>query len=105
MLCIIHNQTQNSQKMSKTEWQTSVFNKLVVTFLTDDNASYGPSFLNMPGLLCKHALAPLQQSDPARHNLTVSQLRTAVVGLGYGYKPTHLRESKEMRTEYRIQRD
>lgn len=61
-------------------------------FLTDDDASDCPSFLNVPSLLCKHALASLQQSDAAFHNLTVTQLRAAVIRLRYGYEPTHLRE-------------
>lgn len=64
-------------------------------FLTNDDASDGPSFLNVPSLLGKHALASLQQSDATCHNLTVTQLRAAVIGLRYGYEPTHLREREK----------
>lgn len=63
-------------------------------FLTDDDAADGPGPLDMSGLLCKHALAPLQQGDAALDKLAVGQLSAATVGLRYSHKASHLQYTK-----------
>lgn len=64
-------------------------------FLTDDDAPDGSGPLNVSGLLCKHALAPLQQGDAALNELAVGQLSTATVGLRHRHKASHLRRERE----------
>lgn len=72
-----------------TEQSSSVSCHLLLT-LTNDYASNGASLLDVPGLLCKHALTPLEQSDVTLDVLGVNDLTAAAVGLGYSDKAPHL---------------
>ena len=62
--------------------------------LTDDDASDGTGPLDVPGLLGKHALPPLQQGDAALHNVPVGQLSAAAVGLSHCHKAPDLERGR-----------
>lgn len=63
--------------------------------LTDDYASDGASLLDVSGLLCKHALTPLKQSNMALDVLSIGDLGTATVGFSHSHKASYLHQRKE----------
>lgn len=85
-----------------TEQSSSVSCYLLLA-LTNDYASNGASLLDVPGLLCKHALTPLEQSDVTLDVLSVSDLTAAAVGLGHSDKAPHLH--KRGRKEAKLQKE
>lgn len=60
--------------------------------LTNDYASDGASLLDVSGLLCKHALSPLKQSNVALDILSIGDLGAAAVGFSHSHKATYLQD-------------
>lgn len=58
--------------------------------LTDDYASNGASLLDASGLLCKHTLAPLKQSNVALNIFSIGDLSAATVGFSHSHKASYL---------------
>lgn len=77
-----------------TEYSASVSGSLL-SALTDDYASDGAGPLDVPGLLCKHALTALQQGDVALDVLAVGDLAAAAVRLGHSHEASHLHETRK----------
>lgn len=58
--------------------------------LTDDDAADGAGLLDVSGLLCKHTLSPLEQSNVALDVLRIGDLSAATVGFSHSHKATYL---------------
>lgn len=58
--------------------------------LTNDDAADGAGLLDVSGLLCKHTLSPLKQSNVALDVLRVGDLSAATVGFSHSHEATYL---------------
>jgi len=70
----------------------------LLSTLTDDYAADGASLLNVSGLLCKHTLAPLEQSDVALDVLSIGDLTTATVRFRHSHKASYLHRGKRAKS-------